>query len=286
MIARDGCPVHEPQERAEHYHHPAPKLHGRRKIAKMYLFRRIVAVTHDRWLELLLAIAIFALILQLAWPTVVYWWHLPSPGTVGKDNFHASTLAAQHLVYLPEGYVGSYDWPLVVFLHGSGERGTDPQRLRNIGPLSLKLPAIVAVPQCVPDSSWQPTDVAALVDHLATRYHVERRRVYLVGYSMGGFGVVATAAACPEKFAAIVPIVGGRGAADTTQLSQVPLWAFHGAQDKAVPLQESERLVQQILQAGGQAKLTILPDAGHGICDEVCRRDDLWQWLFAQRRTD
>lgn len=252
----------------------------------MNLVRRIAAVIHNRWLELLLAFALFALIAQLAWPTVVYRWHLPSPGTVGKDDFHASSLAAQHLVYLPEGYVGSREWPLVVFLHGSGERGTDPELLRNIGPLPLKLPVIVAAPQCLPENNWQPADVAALVDYLVTRYHVDRRRVYLIGYSMGGFGVVDTAAAFPQDFAAIVPIAGGCGSTDAKKLTYLPFWAFHGVQDKAVPPQESERLVQQIQQAGGQAKLTILPDRGHGICDQVCRRDDLWQWLFAQRRTD
>lgn len=252
----------------------------------MNLFGRIVALIHNRWLELLLAIAIFALIVQLAWPVIMYWWHLPSPGTVGRGEFQAPSLAARYLVYLPQGDLGSRGWLLVIFLHGSGERGTDLSRLRSPKPLFLNLPSIVAVPQCLPENIWQPTDIAAFVDYLASCYPVDRRRIYLVGYSMGGFGVVATAAAFPQKFAAIVPIAGGCGSADVKKLTNVPLWAFHGAKDKAIPLEESKKLVQQIQQAGGQAKLTILPDAGHGICDEVCHRDDLWQWLFAQRRTE
>lgn len=203
---------------------------------------------------------------------------------MGTDNFQSPSLATQHLIYLPEGYSGSREWPLVVFLHGSGERGTDLTRLRSAKILFLKFPAIVLVPQCLPDSGWQPAVVLSLIQHLTERYRVDSRRVYLVGYSMGGFSVVATAAAYPKEFAAIVPIAGGGGSDDAKNLRDIPLWAFHGGNDQVVPVTESERMVDAIKNAGGNAKLTILPNAEHGICDDVLGREELWQWLFAQKR--
>lgn len=100
---------------------------------------------------------------------------------------------------------------------------------------------------------------------------------------MGGFGVVATAAAYPKEFAQIVPIAGGTNSTDAKNLRDVPLWAFHGANDPVVPVTESEHLVNEIEKSGGNAKLMILPHAEHGICDDVLGREDLWQWLLAQQ---
>ena len=224
------------------------------------------------------------LIGQLTWPSVVYWWHLPTPGRVGFDQFESATMVRDHLVYLPENYGGSKAWPLVVFLHGAGERGVDPSRLRKQGPLRLKLPTVVVVPQCLPSYSWEPDTVAGLIESVASRYRVDRKRIYLVGFSMGGFGVMRTAAAHPDMIAAVVAISGGGNPADAKKLRDLPLWAFHGAADKTVPLKQSEEMIDAIHKAGGGAKLTVLPNAGHGICNSVCDRADLWQWLFKQRQ--
>src|SRR5690242_8584699 len=113
---------------------------------KMSLVPRIVAVCRVGWLQFSLALSIAFLIGQLSWPSVLRWWHLPCPGTAGLDQFECHTMADQFVIYLPDAYRARKVWPLVVFLHGSGERGTDPNALRNCGPLRLKLAAIIAAP--------------------------------------------------------------------------------------------------------------------------------------------
>lgn len=283
LVSGDGRTIDEPQQRTKCDDHPTNEFDRRGDIAKMNVVRRITSVCHGRGFELLLVLSVLLLSAQLAWPSLIRWWRLPAPGIVGLDHFESHSMAPEHLIYLPIEYDRTQEWPLVVFLHGSGERGAEPNRLRNASPFRLKLPAIVAVPQCLPQITWQPADVAGLVKSLTARYRVNRGQVYLVGYSMGGFGAVDTAVAYPEMFAAVVPIAGGASSADVGKLRNVPLWAFHGAIDTVIPLTESERMVEAIRKAGGQPSLTIIADKGHGVCDDVCRRGDLWQWIFAQK---
>ena len=236
--------------------------------------------------ELLLGAAIIALIGQLAWPAAWGWWRRPTPGAIGIGQFEPpGALASEYLIYLPNQ--GVSPWPLVVFLHGSGQRGHSPDILRDWGPYPYikraSLPAIVAAPQCLPMRHWEPQAVVKFVESLASRYHVNGEQIYLVGYSMGGYGVWQTAAAHPTRFAAIVPICGGGDPDDTGSLTDFPIWAFHGERDEVVPVAESERMVEAIRAAGGSPRLTVLPNAGHGICHEVCERTDLWKWLLRQR---
>jgi len=243
-------------------------------------------------LELSLILAVVLLVGQLGWPRVARWWHHPSPGTIGVDRFeeNIAAIAAEFLVYLPAKYDGRA-WPLVAYLHGSGERGSDPTILRGWGPFAVvlggtRLPAIIVAPQCPSDSDWQPDAITRFIEHVASTYHVDREGIYLVGYSMGGHGTWRTAAAHPKLFAAIVPICGGGEPDEAKALADMPVWAFHGAKDDAVPVAVSERMIEAIRNAGGQPRLTILPDAGHGICNDVCARADLWEWLFQQHLPD
>jgi len=237
-------------------------------------------------LEILLAISIVLLIGQLAWPSAVRWWRLPGPGRTGFDQFNSSGgLADGCALHLPKDYdADETTWPLVIYLHGSGERGNDPALLsefRHIG-RSKELPAIVAAPQCLNGSTWEPRGVVRFIEHIVASYRVDRRRIYLVGYSMGGFGTWRTAAAHPELFAGIVPICGGGDPEKAASLAETPIWAFHGANDNVVPLTKSEQMVDAIRAAGGDPRLTIIPDVGHGICKRVCERPDLWEWLLTQ----
>ncbi len=245
---------------------------------------------HRIRLEILLILVVVLLIGQLGWPAVARWWRRPGSGTIGIDQSESSMLAEDYLIYLPKDYDGQ-SWPLVVFLHGSGERGNDPTVLRGRGPFALvhsgaELPAIIVAPQCLLNCEWQPAVVTRFIEHVASTYHVDRERIYLIGYSMGGYGTWQTAAAHPQLFAAIVPICGGGDPDDAMALAGIPVWAFHGAKDDAVPVTESERMVESIRAAGGQPSLTIIPDAGHGICQSVCGRDDLWECLFQQNLHD
>jgi predicted peptidase len=193
---------------------------------------------------------------------------------------------------LPASYEASENpWPLIVFLHGSSERGSDPRPLRGSSIFSLArdgagVPAIIAVPQCLPEHFWQSESVAAFIEHLASTYRVDGQRIYLVGYSMGGHGTWATAQTKPEMFAAIVPICGGGDPNRAASLASVPIWAFHGVRDNVIPVVATKQMIDAIQAAGGQPRLTLLPDGDHGICDEVCRREDLWEWLLQQNRSN
>lgn len=214
----------------------------------------------------------------------MHWWQLPSPGKTGFDRFASDTLADRFIIYLPASYHNTESWPLVVFLHGSGDRGNNPAVLREQGPLTLERHAIVAAPQCLPSNRWDPAAVMRFVEHVARTYHVDRRRIYLVGYSMGGSGTWQTAAAYPELFAAIVPISGGGDPSKSTTIAHIPTWAFHGANDEVVPIKSSKRMIEAMRNAGGQPRFTVLPDEEHGICQSVCARIDLWEWLFNQSK--
>jgi len=240
-------------------------------------------------LEILLALSIVLLIGQLAWPSAVRWWRLPAPGRTGFDHFDSSgSVAAGYAVHLPTRYeADDIDWPLLVFLHGAGENGNDPTTLREYRGIGRdkELPAIVAAPQCLPGTGWEPESVVAFIEHVASKYRADRSRIYLIGTRMGGYGTWHTAAVHPELFAAIVPICGGGDPEQAASLANMPIWAFHGANDDVVPLTQSERMVEAIREAGGKPRFTVLPDAGHAIGESTYRRSELWEWLFKQRNT-
>ena len=155
-----------------------------------------------------------------------------------------------YLLALPTGYdaESTKQWPVIVFLHGIGERGDDPRRVANWGPPRLikwgmrEFPAIVISPQC-PAGGWWPHKVIALsrlLDHVEARHRVDLSRVYLTGLSMGGFGAVAWAAAEPQRFAALVAVCGGGHDRFTAvPLNSLPSWFFHGEMDTVVPPKES-----------------------------------------------
>jgi predicted peptidase len=251
---------------------------------EMKIFRKLVAIALAWTLELSLALSTLLLIGELCWPTLSHWWRLPSPGQIGFDSFEAETMAHEFVIQLPPAYSNGDRWPLIVFLHGSGERRNDVTIRHGQDVLRQRLPAIVAAPTCLPSCGWAPDAVAKLIQCIALGYHVDRNRIYLVGYSMGGYGAWETAAAHPELFAAIVPISGGGDPDKAKQQTRLAIWAFHGENDKAVAVEESQRMIQAVRRAGGEPRLTILPKEGHGICGAVCDRTDLWEWLFQQRR--
>jgi predicted peptidase len=125
----------------------------------------------------------------------------------------------------------------------------------------------------------------ALLDSVTRHYRVDKKRVYLTGLSMGGYGTWALAAAHPEKFAAIAPICGGGNPADAPKLAKLPIWVFHGGKDTTVPLQRSQEMVDAIKSAGGDPKFTIYPDAGHDSWTETYNNPEFYQWLLSQART-
>lgn len=201
------------------------------------------------------------------------------------------TLTLDYLLYLPPDYEQKDSWPLLVFLHGAGERGSDLNRVKAHGPAKLveqgrDFPFVIVSPQC-PEGQWWPIlgrEVLALIDEMLERYKIDPDRVYLTGLSMGGYGTWAIASAWPERFAAIVPICGGGRPFTAANLKKVPVWAFHGAKDPVVPLSESQQMVEAVNRAGGKAKLTVYPDAEHDSWTQTYDNPELYQWLLSHRR--
>lgn len=195
----------------------------------------------------------------------------------------------KYLLSLPQGYeTGDERWPLLVFLHGSGERGSDLDLVKKHGPPKLiaegkQFPFIVLSPQAA-RRGWEPYSLNALIEDVMRKYRVDKDRVYLTGLSMGGYGTWLLAATFPDKFAAIAPICGGGDPADAGRLKDLPVWVFHGAKDDAVPIQRSEEMVDALKEAGSKSvKFTVYPEAGHDSWTDTYNDPELYHWLLMHR---
>ena len=202
-------------------------------------------------------------------------------------------------LYLPDGYQKTGDaWPLMLFLHGAGERGTNVEKVTVHGPPKLvkagaKLPFIIVSPQCPTDEAWRDEDLLALLDTLSAKYNVDTNRVYLTGLSMGGYGSWSLGSKFPERFAAIAPICGGgdnirvllASKQKKASLKSLGVWAFHGANDNVVPLEESQRMTNAFLRAGcAEVKLTVYPQDGHDSWTRAYNEPEIWNWFLAHQR--
>ncbi len=202
-------------------------------------------------------------------------------------------LSCEYLLFLPDGYSEKKQgWPMILFLHGAGERGSDLKKVKVHGPPKIvekqkDFPFIVVSPQC-PEDDWWTDKVEVLIhllDDIVARYNVDTERIYLTGLSMGGYGTWALAAEYPERFVAVAPICGGGNRIMAFRLKDVPVWAFHGAKDSVVPLKQSEEMVKAIKARGGDAKLTVYPDAGHDSWTETYKNKELYDWFLEHRKT-
>jgi predicted peptidase len=195
-----------------------------------------------------------------------------------------------YLLYLPKDYDAKDEWPLLVFLHGAGERGDDLELVKKHGPPKLiengkDLPFIVVSPQC-PSGQWwtsKPLELTALIDEIVATRKVDESRIYLTGLSMGGFGTWMLAAYTPQRFAAVVPICGGGEVLATRALGHMPTWVFHGAKDPVVPLKRSQDMVDALERVNKQVKFTVYPDALHDSWTETYNNPELYTWLLEQQ---
>lgn len=220
-----------------------------------------------------------------------------TPGTLEPKSFESEVtlkLGYKYLQTLPEGYDAdkTKQWPLLVFLHGAGERGDNLELLKKHGPPKLiaagkKFEAIVVAPQVASGEFWNPHGVKSLVDAVKKEYRVDEKRVYLTGISMGGFGTFDTIGAYPEVFAAAIPICGGAGVnvVKFASIKDMPIWIFHGAKDPAVPVQYSEMASGWFKRVKApNVKMTIYPDAQHDSWTQTYDNPEVWAWLFQQAR--
>ncbi|MTI21714.1 phospholipase [Fulvivirga sp. RKSG066] len=217
-------------------------------------------------------------------------------------------------VLFPENFNQDEKYPVILFLHGAGERGSDNEKQLVHGSdlfINQKIsPAIVIAPQCPQDDYWAkvdvkrslegkrifsfpaestPTDamqsVMHLVDSVRQLGFVDKSRLYVGGLSMGGMGTFEILSRRPEVFAAAFPICGGGNPQNvTTYADEVDLWVFHGAKDDIVPPALSEQMVDAIKKAGGDVKFTLYPEANHNSWDSAFAEPELLTWLFSKSK--
>ncbi|HEX2835619.1 MAG TPA: prolyl oligopeptidase family serine peptidase [Thermoanaerobaculia bacterium] len=217
-----------------------------------------------------------------------------------------------YVVYVPRHYDPRRAWPVILFLHGAGERGDDGLRATAIGLGNAvrfapgRVPAIVVFPQVPLEQRWlgEPADVAMLtLDRTLSEFHTDPKRVYLTGLSMGGYGTWHLGLAHPDRFAALAVVCGGITTYENTSLRQSPLipsgsdpfafiaealnakpiWIFDGADDRAVPVSESRRMYDALRNAhASDVHYDEFPNVGHNAWDPAYAMAELWTWMFGK----
>jgi predicted peptidase len=209
-------------------------------------------------------------------------------------------------LYKPKGATGKERLPLVLFLHGAGERGDDNDaQLKNgvrfFVANQAQFPCFIAAPQCPAKFQWvdtpwgnpkhtmpaQPTEPLRLaiemVSSLEKEFPIDPKRLYVTGLSMGGFGTWDVIQRYPKRFAAAVPVCGGADEAAAGLIAKVPVWVFHGGSDDVVKTARSRNIVEALKKAGGSPKYTEYPGVGHGCWDQAYQEKELFPWLFGQK---
>ncbi|MGV3774614.1 MAG: prolyl oligopeptidase family serine peptidase [Verrucomicrobiales bacterium] len=204
----------------------------------------------------------------------------------------------QYLLYLPPGYADEKikSWPLMLFLHGAGERGSLLTKVTAHGPPRLikkgtDFPFMVVSPQCRSNETWNQEELLALLDDLPKKLRVDSQRIYLTGISMGGYGSWELALCHPERFAAVAPICGGASilpcllpaSGKLAALRRLPIWAFHGAVDDIVPLSESETVVEALKKVGNSPRFTVYPDLNHDCWTVTYQKQELYEWFLSHK---
>ena len=201
-----------------------------------------------------------------------------------------------YCLYVPREYSPEKAWPLIVALHGSGERGEDGLLQTEVGighairRHADRFPCLVLMPQCAVKSHWKGAwgksqdEITAEIAQTRNEFRVDPDRTYLTGLSMGGFATWAYGAEHVNEFAALMPLCGGGDPKTAHKLAHIPIWAFHGAADSSVPPQESRRMVEAVKAVGGNVKYTEYEKVNHNCWDRAYDNADTIQWLLSQKR--
>ena len=229
---------------------------------------------------------------------------LPLDRVIYKDS---AGKALPYRLMKPAAIADGTKYPLVIFLHGAGERGTDnekqlvhgiPQFVAN----REKYPCFLIVPQCPVEQKWVEVDWSAsthtqpktpgdagrmvieLIEKSLKDMSVDPKRVYLTGLSMGGYGTWDLGARRPDLFAALAPVCGGADEATAGKIRDLPIWAFHGGKDGVVKPARSRNMIAAIKKAGGDPKYTEYPDVGHDSWNNAYKDPAFHEWLFSQKK--
>ncbi|MFP6762711.1 MAG: prolyl oligopeptidase family serine peptidase, partial [Planctomycetaceae bacterium] len=199
-------------------------------------------------------------------------------------------------LFIPTGYTPEKKWPVILFLHGAGERGRDGTRQLGVGlgPVvrqkADQFPFIAVFPQCEDmetrylagwvDGSRDAQRALAILETVEKEFSIDTKRRVLTGWSMGGYGTWSVAAANPDHWSAIVPLAGGGGPEMAKPLASKHVWAFHGSNDAAIRSSQSRRMITALREAGGQPRYTEVTGGGHDITELVYGNDQLIAWML------
>lgn len=224
---------------------------------------------------------------------------------VVHNNLTNRTDSMRYRLLFPKNYDSTKSYPLVLFLHGAGERGDSSLTVKHIGAWALQeknrkdYECFILVPQCEKNNKWVEVDWSAdshtqpkemskymnltveLLEKLQTELPTDSTRIYLTGLSMGGYGTWDLAARFPKKFAAIVPICGGADEKTAISLKNMPIWVFHGALDQTVKPQRSRRMVEAVKKTGNKdIHYTEYEKVRHGSWKPAYEDESMWKWFF------
>ncbi|WP_459557725.1 carboxylesterase family protein [Lacunimicrobium album] len=237
----------------------------------------------------------FLLLLILTTLTIDTFAQAPAGGRFVMKTIQDDTGTYPYQVFLPRGYTPSRKWPVIVFLHGAGERGVDGklQTTIGLGPFLesgvVDPGAVVVFPQAPKLRGrlldhWAPTSkpaerMFAILRQVEADYSIDNTKRVLTGWSMGGYGVWSIAAASPDMWSALVPIAGGGDVSMAASLKSIPAWSFHGTDDQLVPVARAHEMTDAVKNAGGSAALTVFPKVGHDSWLVAYANPALYQWM-------
>ncbi len=215
-----------------------------------------------------------------------------TPQTQEVEGDKGAKTTVSYLLALPPASeakpAGGY--PLMLFMHGAGERGSDLNLVKKHGPPKLvgKNPElnkfIIVSPQCPTGGRWDVVAMKGLIDHIASTQPVDKNRIIITGLSMGGYGTWAMLAKYPNLAAAAVPICGGGKPETAALFKDVPIHCYHGAKDPTVPQKQSDDMIEALKKAGGKPEYTVFPDAAHDSWTAAYSDPKLFAWMLAQKK--
>jgi predicted peptidase len=182
-------------------------------------------------------------------------------------------------------------YPMVIYLHGRGNDVMTPEEPGNANTFTKesKKTCLVIAPQSLGNDGWKGSnaDMALkIIDELIANFPIDQKRIYITGYSMGGFGTFEFLAMKPKLFAAGVTVAGGASPQNAQKLKDIPIWAFHGDADEAVKVESTRNIVEAIKKLNGKIKYTEIPGGDHSIANQVYQDQEMHKWLFEQKRAD
>ncbi len=200
-------------------------------------------------------------------------------------------VSLRYLIWMPSGKRPKGGWPLVIFLHGSGERGNDLHQTLvhgwpEMASKGKSFPFILVAPQAPAHRDWDVDEIEGLRRRLLHKTHANPDRVILTGLSMGGIGSWNYAEAYPETLAALIPVCGYGDTDGAERITPLPVWAFHGADDKVVPTANDQRMVDELKKVGGNVRFTLYQNVGHDSWDKAYAEPELIPWLLEQKRPE